>query len=149
VSFEVRITKDEVSPRLAKLERALNQLRPILEAVGLEIVSISQRAFFDSSLRASPWAPRKREYPWPILVHHRPGLQSSIRITSISGTTVAVGTDRVYAAVHQFGSSKTKGRGSGIPARPFFPIDSSGNLTSLAQQNISAVLANALEAYSQ
>ncbi len=41
----------------------------------------------------------------------------------IKGGTLVFGTNVTYAAVHQFGSKKKSGRGSGIPARPFLGIN--------------------------
>ena len=36
---------------------------------------------------------------------------------------VEFGSARVYAAHHQFGSNKSSGRGSGVPARPFLGVN--------------------------
>lgn len=41
-----------------------------------------------------------------------------------------------YSAIQQFGSKKSSGRGSGIPARPFFPIDLNGNLAPDVERDI-------------
>lgn len=40
----------------------------------------------------------------------------------VVGQSVEVGSHLVYAAHHQFGSEKTSGRGSGVPARPYLGI---------------------------
>jgi phage virion morphogenesis protein len=40
----------------------------------------------------------------------------------VQGKSVEVGTNTLYAAHHQFGSEKSSGRGSGIPARPYLGI---------------------------
>lgn len=40
----------------------------------------------------------------------------------VQGKSVEVGTNTLYAAHHQFGSEKTSGRGSGVPARPYLGI---------------------------
>lgn len=63
----------------------------------------------------------------------------SIRISSLTSESVTVGSDRPYGAVHQFGSAKQTGRGGGIPPRPVFPFDKSGNATPLAVQKIRSV----------
>jgi phage gpG-like protein len=161
MSLSARITRDDVSPAFNKLDAALSRLGPILEAVGLEVVSITQRAFSDSSLRVAPWA-RKRDGSAATLIQSGV-LRQSIRITNIGDTTVTVGSDRVYAAIHQLGGviepkagKKLRFTVGGvtyfvsrvtIPARPFFPIDKSGNLSSLAQRKVAAVLEKALSIY--
>jgi phage gpG-like protein len=162
MSLQARITRDDVSPALGKLDAALHSLGPILEAVGLEVVSITQRAFSDSSLRVTPWAPKRDGSPATLI--QSGVLRQSIRITSVSGSTVAVGSDRIYAAIQQLGGTivpkpgnKTLVFKSGgvtffakkvtIPPRPFFPIDKAGNLSSLAQRKIAGVLDTALKVY--
>lgn len=51
------------------------------------------------------------------ILQDRGTLRSSIEVQSISATSVTVGTNIPYAAVHQFGGGRSK-----IPARPFLPI---------------------------
>jgi phage gpG-like protein len=161
MSLSAKITRDDVSPAFAKLDVALHRLGPILEAVGLEIVSITQRAFSDASLRVAPWAP-KRDGSAATLIQSGT-LRQSIRITNIGDTTVTVGSDRVYAAIQQLGGVIEAKAGRKlrftiggvtyfaqrvkIPERPFFPIDKAGNLSSLAQQKVAAVLNKALSVY--
>lgn len=161
MSLSAKITRDDVSPSFGKLDAALHSLGPILEAIGLEVVSITQRAFTDSSLRVTPWAP-KRDGSAATLIQSGV-LRQSIRITQIGGSTVTVGSDRIYAAIQQLGgtivpkSGKTLVFKSGgvtyfakkvtIPPRPFFPIDKAGNLSSLAQRKIAGVLQIALKVY--
>jgi phage gpG-like protein len=161
MSLSARITRDDVSPAFNKLDAALHRLGPILEAVGLEIVSLTQRAFSDASLRVAPWAPKRDGTPATLI--KRGTLRRSVRITNIGDTTVTVGSDRVYAAIQQLGGTIEAPAGKKlrftiggvtyfaqrvtIPARPFFPIDKSGNLSSLAQQRVGAVLEKALSIY--
>ncbi len=156
-TFTVR---DGITPELARMARAISDKKPILEAMGTELVSITSRAFSDPSLRAKPWPPRKgtefgvfttaggqkrqtvtrngvREHN---LLRKSGALWHSIRITQTTGDSVTVGSDRVYAAIQQFGSAKKSGRGSGIPARPFFPFASSESpMTAAAQEKIRKV----------
>lgn len=92
-------------------------------------------------------------------------LAASIQ-TAYGPTFAQIGSNKVYAAIHQFGG-KTKphtivprnkkalafgGRvvrkvnhpGSTIPARPFIPIDNAGNLTPEAQASVLEILQNFL-----
>lgn len=74
------------------------------------------------------WAPLKRPRKnggSKILVDS--GQLSSRWSVETDNKSVTVGTNLVYAPVHQYGSRKTKGRGGGIPARPFLPVDGGGN----------------------
>jgi phage gpG-like protein len=160
MSLQIRILKDELTPTAAKLKGGLTKLRPILEAVGLEVVSITQLAFRDESLRASPWPAKRSGEPSNLIKSGT--LRRSIRITNIGGTSVSVGSDRVYAAIHQMGGTiegkpylRFKVPGGGwvtvsrvtMPARPFFPITKGGSLTSTAQRKVGAVLEKGIGAY--
>lgn len=116
----VRITTDTISPAFRKLAAGVSNKKPILEAMGLALASYTQRTFNDASLRATAWPPKKDGSPATLKKHGL--LWRSWRVTAVTDSSVDVGSDRPYAAVHQFGSSKTSGRGSGIPARPMLPI---------------------------
>ncbi len=118
--------------------------KPLLEAMGLEMVSITKRAFTDESLRAAAWPPRKSGGDHSLL-RKSGALWQSIRISGITNNEVTVSSDRIYAAIQQLGSRKEKGRGSGIPPRPFFPFDKSGNMTPKARALIESVLKVAIE----
>jgi phage gpG-like protein len=161
MSLSARITRDDVSPAFDRLSVALSRLEPILRKIGVEIVSLTKDSFENESLRVAPWAPKRDGTPATLI---KSGLlQLSIRIINIGATSVTVGSDRVYAAIQQLGGTIEPKAGKKlrftvggvtffvsrvtIPPRPFFPIDASGNLSSLAQQRIAAVLEKALSVY--
>ncbi len=54
-------------------------------------------------------------------------LYDSIQIQSVTPSSVTVGTNRGYAAIHQFGGMAGRGRKVRIPARPFIGIDERGS----------------------
>jgi phage gpG-like protein len=141
--------KDTISPALKKAAAGIADKRPILEAMGLQLTSLTIRAFNEPKLRAAPWANksdgsvatlRKNQ----VLVH-------SIRIVALTSSSVTVGTDRVYAAIHQLGGVIRPKNGGllvfnvggrtifakkvTIPARPFFPFIGD-QMTQLAQDRI-------------
>jgi phage gpG-like protein len=144
VSLSLQIT-DTISPKLRKLGTTTPALRQaVLEAMGLQLVSLTKRAFNDASLRAAPWPPHKRPRGNQLL--KRSGaLFQSIRIASLTDRSVTVASDRPYAAVHQLGSAKSSGRGSGIPARPFFPV-LNGKFTLQATERLRAIAQARLDA---
>ncbi|MBU4460302.1 MAG: phage virion morphogenesis protein [Verrucomicrobia bacterium] len=149
------VMRDLLTPRLRAMARKISDKRPLLEAMGLALVSVTQRAFNDESLRPSAWAPKKSEDGRPLL--KRSGLLwRSARIVALDGHAVTVGTDRPYAAAHQFGTGpytiRPRGKRAlywpgaghpvgivhhpGLPPRPFFPFDASGRMTPAGQQRI-------------
>ncbi|NBW11983.1 MAG: hypothetical protein EBR82_28525 [Caulobacteraceae bacterium] len=133
MSFQLTMTRDEVSPALARLAGADLQRRAIY-AAGTVVMSLAQRAFDEPGLRPARWSRRKSGGSHPLLVKSGT-LRQSIHV-QVSGDTARVGNPVIYAAHQQFGSAKTSGRGSGIPPRPYFPVDAQGGLTRLAQERI-------------
>ncbi|PZA07787.1 MULTISPECIES: phage virion morphogenesis protein [unclassified Meiothermus] len=147
-----------ISGDLEGLERRLRSmrdlsLRPAARKIGEALVSSSIRRFNEQKapdgtpwqpLAASTIAPRKRDFTRSgrlrksaerrlvnrkILIQTA-RLRNSIAFT-VNGTTVAVGTNVVYAATHQFGAKAgafgRTSRGQAIPfgdipARPFLGI---------------------------
>lgn len=160
MSLRITIQQNEFSPALAKLRRRTQeQRRDLLEAAGLVIVSLTQRAFTEEGLRPASW-PAKKDGTPSRLIESR-SLQRSIRIVATSSTSVEVGSDRVYAAIHQTGGTIVPKNGKAlkfqyapgkwvtvkkvvIPARPYFPIDAKGELTATAAQEVAQVIADEL-----
>jgi len=135
-AIQFKITRDTLSPALLKAAKAVANRRPILEAMGLAVAGMSARAFNDASLRPSPWAPKSGG---GMATLKRSGtLWRSVRISGITNSSVTIGSDRKYAAIHQFGGTilpKSGGRlvfniggvtifakRVQIPARPFMPF---------------------------
>lgn len=123
----VRVTVDsrdiaEVNAALASLARAGRDPSPALKALGpLLVASTRNRIVATTSPDGRRFAPlhprtlaRKRG---PGILRERAmrgGLFASLT-SEVSGATLAIGTNKVYAATHQFG------RGA-IPARPYLGI---------------------------
>lgn len=124
---------------------AMKRPEPVLRAAGLVVVSVSQRAFTESSLRPSTWAPlasstlkQRRSQGRGSAPLLKTGLLSrSPRIGEVSSSSVSVVSDRSYAAYQQLGTKRT-------PARPFFPFDSAGRPTPRVKILIRAAAIRAL-----
>lgn len=117
---------DGISPDLRKRAAAVADKRPLLAIMGQSIKALGIQAFTDPAKRPTYWAPRKDSKPHALL-QLSTMLRKSIRVTSITGDTVTVGSDRNYASTQQMG------RGS-IPARPYLPFYKSGQMTPLGRQ---------------
>ncbi len=146
-------SSNSLSPDLrARLAKA-KAPKAALEAIGLAVISLTQRAFTQASLRPQAWAPLKAA---TLKAKKRAGygskplistgaLAHSPRITAVTSKTVSVGSDRragshSLAAIHQLG-----GKDGSIPARPFFPFDKAGKPTPRASKNITSAARRALD----
>jgi len=126
------LTRDTISPALARMSAALRDRRPVLGAMGLALASLTRRTWRDASLRALPWPATQTGRP---ILYRSGALVQSIRVVEVTNSSVTVGTDRPYAVFHQFGTRKTE-KHAGLPARPFFPFDASGRMLAMAQRKI-------------
>lgn len=157
MSVQVELVRDDISPELRRKLLKLDDLRPVLRAAGTEVQSIAKLAFRNSSMRAKAWSAKRSGEPSNLL--QKGTLRDSIRITAIDAKSVTVGSDRAYAAIHQFGGvikpkagkylvftiggKKIFAKKVTIPARPFLPFTSDGELIPAAQKKVLAVIKKA------
>jgi phage gpG-like protein len=79
---------------------------------------IAENFLESKSAAGIPWAPRKRDYPWPILIKTGHLMRSAVteseagHVEGVGPRDAFTGTNVFYAGFHQFGTSK-------MPARPF------------------------------
>jgi len=152
MNISVGKTRDTLGPDLRRKMATAKNPKKALEAMGLVVVSMAQRAFTQSSLRPKVWDALK---PSTIKAKQRKGygskplrssgtLAQSPRIVSVSSRSVTVGSDRrvgshSLAAIHQLGTQDGH-----IPARPFFPFTQDGKPTAKADRNIKSAARQAL-----
>lgn len=151
--FKIYVTRDTLSASVLQMAALTKDPTPVLRALGTELVSLTKRAFRDSSLRQTAW-PAKRDGSAATLIG-KGVLLSSIRITALSSAGVTIGSDRVYAAIHQLGGVIKPVKASSlvftiggktifakkvtIPARPYFPFTAGGELAPLALEPLRRV----------
>ncbi len=162
MKIELTQISDLISPDLQARLRLASNKRGLHEAMGLSIISITKRAFNDSSLRAAPWPALASGLPSRL---RKSGtLAKSVRVVSATEAAVVLGSDRKYAAIHQLGGTtsphiirakngkalfwpgaahpvkQVKHPGSKIPSRPYFPFYRNGQPTPAAHTAILQVL---------
>lgn len=81
----------------------------------------------------APWSPRhaRSRAPRHSLLVQDGHLTGSVQ-NYTAGTTVRVGTNMVYGAIHQFGGQAGRGRKATIPARPYLGL-SEADRTAIAE----------------
>lgn len=132
MSFKV---KDGISPELKKMTSKFRNRKPILTAMGAALKSVTMEAFRNPSVRMAAWKPTKKDTGRQILIQSG-RLARSVRIVNVSNSSVEVGLDPIYAAIHQFGGQAGRGRKVTIPARPFIPFDSSGKMSDVGKRRV-------------
>ena len=113
---------------------------PGLKRVGEYVKGLSQQAFKDQSdpTTGQRWAPlrpvtlelrKNKDNASTKILRDDGHLLKSIHKIITGKTTVAVGSDKVYGSMHQYGgttSSRSMIPGKKIPARPFLGFDRAG-----------------------
>lgn len=153
MQIRLRIEDHLTEPLRARLARCADTT-PLAVAAAMELKSWAERAFDEPGKRPSAWAARKRGGGHPLLKEHGL-LWRSFRVSAQGAGVAQIATDRPYAAVHQFGSKPkaaqakqgkaAKPSGGGIPARPYFPFDASGNLMPAAAALMMATISRRLQ----
>jgi len=142
MSIDVKMAAktDTVTNRFKKVAKQGNSLSAAMNVCG-EIIISSIESNFEAEGRfssvgswrggSSRWADlsdrtkeaRARAGKWPgkMLQMSQGGLAASIS-KNVQGNTLTVGTNKAYAAIHQFGGQAGRGRKVTIPARPFLVV---------------------------
>ena len=136
MNIEIKVDTSKFDKLLADVPAALARAQSqALKDIGQAVASRTTLAFRHQQMRPSPWAPRKkskRDDGHPLLIKSG-ALRQSIGWKLQGSDTVVIGTDRKYAGYHQTGTKN-------MPARPFFPVDRSGNLTPQMKSKIDGIV---------
>jgi phage gpG-like protein len=165
--FSFKLIRNDISPALAKLARGAKNPEPVFRAMGTTFMSITMGTFnaAGADYRPKPWPAKKDGTPSKL---QKSGTLSRSFHLEVTNKFAKVSNPVIYAAIHQFGSEghvlgkkvgtvKTKYAntryfgsyndvlegGSGIPPRPFFPVEN-GKLTEKAEEKIRAAGERAL-----
>lgn len=134
----VNITDEGVREGLREARERIADLRPAMQEIGAAVQSETDLSFRE---QRDPWGnawaalsdvtlSRRRGTSAQILSDTR-RLSNSVNVRA-SAESVEIGTNVVYAAVHQFGNpanrmyNTPRGNPAPIPARPFLPIRNGG-----------------------
>lgn len=120
IKFEV--DNRAVIEALRQLQRKAENLQQPMDEIGAELVENIRLGFTASEDPwGGPWKTLKKRQGQPLRDTGK--LMNSITHRA-QADSVVIGTADTAgkALLHQFGSGKASGRGSGVPARPYLPI---------------------------
>ncbi|WP_295756039.1 phage virion morphogenesis protein [Undibacterium sp.] len=158
----LKINDGQVRALLNDAVAKLGSPEPLMERIAGTLASVTAQNF---AAQGRPhWLGLQKPGPrrsGGMVLQDTGRLRDSI-VPSHTGDSASIGTNVVYAAIHQFGGQtkahvirpknkkalafggrvvkKVNHPGSKIPARPFLPIDASGNLQSEAASAIESVV---------
>ncbi len=143
----ITVQGDTMTSHLKAFSEFGAKKKKVMNAMGLAVVSVAQRSFNQDQLRQSKW--KEKSDGTPSNLKRKGRLRTSLRITKVTETTVSVGSDAKYARIHQLGGVIRPKGGKAlrfaiggktffrkkvtIPARPYWPITRSNELTPYAR----------------
>lgn len=135
--IDIRLDDREVKEALYQLDRSIADMTPIFREIAAVLADDVEQAFDDESdpTTGNPWPDladstknqRAKRGKWPgkKLQMTAGGLAASIA-SEYGRDYAAVGTNKLYAAVHQFGGQAGRNHAVTIPARPYFGLSDEG-----------------------
>jgi phage gpG-like protein len=167
-NFKFTVSRNDISPMLSAIARISRHPAPVFRAMGMAFKSISEGNFNSAGMqyRPAPWPAKKDGSPATL---KKSGLLWHSFHLTVSDQGATLSNPTPYAARHQFGDRdyvagvkqgvvKTKyanrrykgswqdvmSGSSGMPPRPFVPVDSSGRLTAAAYEVLKAAAYRAI-----
>ncbi len=124
--IEIKIDDKELNQVLDRLFEKTSDLRPLMKNIA-GIMADSVEENFKQEGRPEKWAEltestikqRKKKGYWPGKVLQMRGELAASITSEYSENSAIVGTNKAYAAIHQFGGKAGKGKKVEIQARPY------------------------------
>lgn len=155
MSFEITIDDSEVKAALTALAARIDNMQPVMQEIGEDIMERTKRRFGTSTgPDGQRWQPNAASTVLAAIA--RMGSKARLKNGNLSkkaqktlagkrvlvdtgdlarefevkstSRSVTVGNGMDYSAIHQFGGQAGKGKKITIPARPFLPVTSSGEM---------------------
>ena len=129
---EITLSIEELQGKLERLSKALENKTPLLRRIANTLQNVTEESF---DKQASPFgekwkpnAPKTLQKKRGNKIRIQSRLLSQSFTQKVTGTSAQVGTNKEYAAIHQFGGKAGRNRKVIIPARPFMPIKANGEI---------------------
>ena len=129
---EIIISIEELQGKLERLSKALENKTPLLRRIANTMQNVTEESFdkqaspFGEKWKDNAPSTKKNKQGNKILIQS--GLLSQSFTQKVTGNSAQVGTNKAYAAIHQFGGKAGRGKKVSIPARPFMPINKNGEI---------------------
>ena len=120
----------ELTKNLEALEKKLNNPKELYSQIGIYLLEVVEESFQnEASADGKKWEElkpsyllQKRKKGYTKILQNKGRLAESIDYLA-DDNKVAIGTNLVYAPIHQLGGYAGKNKSSYIPARPYLPVE--------------------------
>lgn len=133
VSFSVAVDDGGITKAILTRLQRLRNLDPALEEIGAaNLTETEQRFEKERDPEGQRWPAYSPNTTFakgrnkPRMLRDRGELYDSLTYQVLTGRSVAVGTNKRYARIHQLGGKAGRGRKVTIPARPYLGLSNEG-----------------------
>lgn len=133
---QITVENQRVQESLGELASRLDDLRPVFREVAGVLADVVEEAFATESdpSTLTPWQrlaesttrQRAEEGTWPGKILQRSGQLAASFSTDFGDDFASVGSNKVHAAIHQFGGEAGRGHSVEIVARPPLGLSAEG-----------------------
>lgn len=126
--FEIKIDSKELNQVLDKLFEKTSDLKPLMKSIAGTMADAVEENFKQEGrpewekLKESTIKLRTQKGYWPGKILQMRGELAASITSNYDETSAIVGTNKEYAAIHQFGGKTGKNKKIEIPARPYLKI---------------------------
>lgn len=143
----IELEHERVQQALRRVEWAVGELAPLMRGIAAEFASITEENFEDEAQGGDAWPKlsdvtigrREQSRTWPgkMLQVTAGGLAASVT-TQATASSALIGSNKPYAAMMFFGGTQEEfpHLWGDIPARPYLPMDTEGQLQPEAEEAI-------------
>ncbi|MDP2808647.1 MAG: phage virion morphogenesis protein [Rhodocyclaceae bacterium] len=134
--FKIEIDDRPVTEALNRLSAASRDLTPALRAVATALLSRVEDNFAAESGPMGKWPAVKDKKRRGGKILQDTGRLSASVTPFWSATEAGIGSNVIYAAIHQLGGQAGRGRLATIPARPYLPAFPDGRLQAGMEERV-------------
>jgi len=132
--IQIKLDDKAVRDALGRLERATGNLGPAMRAIAAELLSQTEANFASEgrpkwpSLSAATLKQADKSGRSPAKILQDSGQLAASITTGHDASHARIGSNKPYAAIHQFGGQAGRGKKATLPPRPFLPMTDDGAL---------------------
>ena len=143
--LEINLDASQLKHGLSQLLKNATNTRPMMRAIATEMVSFTEDNFENESWGGEKWKQSERAANGGKTLQLTGQLAASIS-TQTGNNFAQIGSNKKYAAIHHLGGQAGRGRKVTIPARPYLPINGSGQLQNGAEKKLIDIAIESLKA---
>ncbi len=127
--IEIKIDNKELSQVLDKLFEKTTNLKPLMKSIAGTMADAVEENFKQegrpewAKLKDSTIKIRTQKGYWPGKILQMRGELAASITSEYSENSAIVGTNKTYAAIHQFGGNAGRNKKTEIEARPYLKLD--------------------------